>query len=396
MYDGGAYNGVNNSGGKKPVSNKLLNLLLIVIMVAVIAVSSVGIYKWLGTSGEAASTSPETSTTAEEQETAESSTSIEADISGYDLNVLPSEVAAKVIPSVVCIQNYQQSMGGNYFGMGYSSDEIQLYAEGSGIVYSSDGYIITNAHVVSGASLLKVVMSTGETYEAELIGKDEDTDLALIKIEATGLIVANLGDSDNLAVGEFVMAVGNPGGLEFSSSVTFGIVSAKDRPLEIEDGYTMDTIQTDAAINPGNSGGALVNMDGEVVGICSAKYVATGYEGLGFAITINEALPIIEDLQQYGSVQNRSMIGVSGMIVDSLMARQYNMVEGFYVKSLLNTSAGNLAAGDIITKIEDVAITSQSDIKTAIKDKKPGTQITVTYWRNGSTATTTLTLIDAS
>jgi serine protease Do len=390
MYDEGAYNG----GGKKPSTNKLLNVLLIIIMVAVIAVSSVGIYKWLGNEGTAA-TIPSQSVGATSQETTQgSSSSSAANISGYNLDVLPSEVAAKVIPSVVCIQNYQQATGGNFWGMGYSaSEEPALYAEGSGIVYSSDGYIITNAHVVEGATLLKVVLSSGDTYEATLVGKDEDTDLALIKVDATGLTVADLGDAESLAVGDFVLAVGNPGGLEFSSSVAFGIVSAKDRPLEIEGGYTMDTIQTDAAINPGNSGGALVNMKGQVVGICSAKYVATGYEGLGFAITINEALPIIKDLQTYGSVQNRSMLGVGGMIIDSLMARQYNMTEGFYIKSISNSSAGDLASGDIITAIDGNAITSQSDIKNAIQNKTPGAQIAVEYWRNGKTASTTLTLL---
>ncbi len=390
MCDGGAY----NNNGKRPGKNGLLTVLMIIMMTAVIAVSSIGIYKWLnGEEAEVISSAQASENTGDETNK-ESDTTV--NISGYDLDILPSEVAAKVIPSVVCIQNYQQITSGSYFGMNNNSGEIELYAEGSGIVYSGDGYIITNAHVVEDASLLKVVLSTGEIYEAELIGIDEDTDLALIKIEAAGLNVAEFGDSDSLAAGDFVMAVGNPGGLEFSSSVTFGIVSAKDRPLEIEGGYTMNTIQTDAAINPGNSGGALVNMDGQVVGICSAKYVATGYEGLGFAITINEAFPIIEDLKEYGSVQNRSMLGITGTIVDELMAERYNMVEGFYIHSIANSNVGDLTAGDIITSIDGNAVITQSDIKNAIQNKEPGTEVTVEYWRNGQTYTTQLSLVAAS
>lgn len=207
------------------------------------------------------------------------------------------EVAAKVIPSVVCIQNYQQSdlqqglstQGWGRNSYGDSSEEsseedsaVSPASEGSGIIATSDGYIITNAHVVDGADSLKVITSDGQTYEAELIGSDSMTDLAVIKIEATGLTAAEFGSSDDLVVADPVIAIGNPGGLQFNSTVTIGYVSALNRSVtNSETGYTMECIQTDAAINPGNSGGALVNMYGQVIGINSSKIVATGYEGLG-------------------------------------------------------------------------------------------------------------------
>lgn len=377
-------------------SQTFLRVFAILVMAIVLVVLSISIYN--AVSGPAPSNSPlpeSSAQTANSNNPPDEQTSIPKTINGYNLDVLPSEVAAKVVPSVVCIQNYQKASQGGFWGMEQSS-EVAVAAEGSGIVYTKDGYIITNAHVVSGAELLKVVLSNDEVYEAKLIGIDEDTDLALIKIESSNLTPADLGSVEELAVGDFVMAVGNPGGLEFGSSVTLGIVSAKNRPLEIEDGYTMSTIQTDAAINPGNSGGALVNMQGEVIGINSAKYVATGYEGLGFAITIDEALPIIEQLKEHGKIANRGMLGINGGILDSVMAGRYELVEGFYVHSISNSNAGDLQKGDVITKIDDIKITSQSDMKKAIQNKAAGASVTITYWRAGSERTTQLVLTNAS
>lgn len=386
--------GAKPSGG---AGKKALTILLVLAMVAVIAFSSIGIYKLIveekrqnesETSGTAIGTEQQSG----EKETGETTVKV----SGYDFDIVPSQVAAKVIPSVVCIQNYQQTQSQYPFAQTLSKDEqLTLAAEGSGIVYTEDGYIITNAHVVANSSLLKVVLDNDEVYEATLVGMDEDTDLALLKIEADDLTPIELGNYEELAVGDFVMAVGNPGGLEFSSSVTFGIVSAKDRLLDIDGGYTMNTIQTDAAINPGNSGGALVNMDGQLVGINSAKYVATGYEGLGFSITIDEALPIIEDLKTYGEVKGRSRLGVSGMIIDSLVANRYGLKEGFYVNEVTNTNAGALAAGDVITTVDGTAITSESDIKNILQKKEAGDTVAIQYWRNGAYGETELTLISA-
>lgn len=385
-------------GGKPAGSStgkKLVSALLVLAIMAVTAFSAIGIYK-LSTEKRTA-TQPAASEVSGGNAAGSSGTAGgTVNISGYDLDIVPSQVAAKVIPSVVCIQNYQQSQSQLPFAQTLSGEEqLTLAAEGSGIVYTEDGYIITNAHVVENSSLLKVVLNNEEVYEAKLIGSDPDTDLALLKIEATGLTPIEIGDYDALAVGDFVMAVGNPGGMEFSSSVTFGIVSAKDRPMDIDGGYTMNTIQTDAAINPGNSGGALVNMDGKLVGINSAKYVATGYEGLGFSITVEEALPIVESLKEYGEVKGRSRLGVTGMIIDELVANRYGLTPGFYVNEVTNENAGTLKAGDVITAVDGAEVSSESDIKNALQKKQAGDSVTIKYWRSGAQQETQLVLISA-
>lgn len=385
-------------GGKPAGSStgkKLVSALLVLAIMAVTAFSAIGIYK-LSTEKRTA-TQPAASEVSGGNAAGSSGTAGgTVNISGYDLDIVPSQVAAKVIPSVVCIQNYQQSQSQLPFAQALSGEEqLTLAAEGSGIVYTEDGYIITNAHVVENSSLLKVVLNNEEVYEAKLIGSDADTDLALLKIEATGLTPIEIGDYDALAVGDFVMAVGNPGGMEFSSSVTFGIVSAKDRPMDIDGGYTMNTIQTDAAINPGNSGGALVNMDGKLVGINSAKYVATGYEGLGFSITVEEALPIVESLKEYGEVKGRSRLGVTGMIIDELVANRYGLTPGFYVNEVTNENAGTLKAGDVITAVDGAEVSSESDIKNALQKKQAGDSVTIKYWRSGAQQETQLVLISA-
>ena len=385
-------------GGKPAGSSagkKLISALLVLAIMAVTAFSAIGIYK-LSTEKRTA-TQPAASEVSGGNAAGSSGTAGgTVNISGYDLDIVPSQVAAKVIPSVVCIQNYQQSQSQLPFAQTLSGEEqLTLAAEGSGIVYTEDGYIITNAHVVENSSLLKVVLNNEEVYEAKLIGSDADTDLALLKIEATGLTPIEIGDYDALAVGDFVMAVGNPGGMEFSSSVTFGIVSAKDRPMDIDGGYTMNTIQTDAAINPGNSGGALVNMDGKLVGINSAKYVATGYEGLGFSITVEEALPIVESLKEYGEVKGRSRLGVTGMIIDELVANRYGLTPGFYVNEVTNENAGTLKAGDVITAVDGAEVSSESDIKNALQKKQAGDSVTIKYWRSGAQQETQLVLISA-
>lgn len=319
----------------------------------------------------------------------------------------PQEVAKKVIPSVVCIQNYQRSNNNSmfFFGGGAQSgdagDEVSPVSEGSGIIATSDGYIITNAHVVEGASSLKVILSDGTSYEAQLVGSDSITDLAVIKIDATGLQAAEFGSSGDLEVGDSVMAIGNPGGLELSSSVTQGIVSALNRQItNSETGYTMDCIQTDTAINPGNSGGALVNMYGQVVGINSSKIVAEGYEGLGFAIPIDDAQSVISNLKEYGYVKDRAVLGITGQYLDSMSARFYGLTSGMYVASISNESVSNagITQGCIITKIDDTDITSSSTITSYVSKLKPGDTVTLTVVNDltGRTFTADVTLVQAS
>ena len=321
------------------------------------------------------------------------------------------EVAAKVLPSVVCIQNYQQAsfqQGLSMQGWGNNQNstqqetrdsEVSPTSEGSGIIATSDGYIITNAHVVDGADSLKVITSDGKTYEAELIGSDSMTDLAVIKVDAEGLTAAEFGSSSDLVVADPVIAIGNPGGLQ--SSVTVGYVSALNRPVTSSDtGYTMNCIQTDAAINPGNSGGALVNMYGQVIGINSSKIVATGYEGLGFAIPIDDALPIISNLKDYGYVKDRAMLGISGQYLDSWTANFYGLPSGMYVAEVNNESVSDAGVqqGDVITKIDDEEITSANTISNYIAKKKPGDEVTLTITRGltNKTFTCKVTLTEST
>ncbi len=336
------------------------------------------------------------------------------------------EVAQKVIPSVVCIQNFTKTArnasyqngaadGTAFFSFGNddgsdsesgdngndSGTAVSPTSEGSGIIATSDGYIVTNAHVVSGASSLKVILSSGKTYEAKLIGSDSVTDLALVKIDATGLTAATFGSSNDLKVADTVLAIGNPNGEELSSTVTVGYISALNREItNSETGYTMKAIQTDAAINPGNSGGALVNMKGQVIGINSSKIAATGYEGLGFAIPIDTAQPIISELKAYGYVKDRAALGITGQYLDSMTARFYNMPTGMYVASVSSSyvSAAGIQKGDIITKIDGKSVTSQSSITSVVTAKKPGETVTLSVTRplTGQTFTATVKLTQAT
>lgn len=299
-----------------------------------------------------------------------------------------SEIAEKVIPSVVGIENYQKATGGGILGdfttEDESSSELSPQSEGSGVIATSDGYIITNAHVVEGADTLKVVLYDGTTYTAQLVGSDSVTDLALLKIDATGLTAAEFGDSDSLQVGDSVAAVGNPGGLQFSSSCTYGHISALNREItNSEYGYSMDCIQVDAAINPGNSGGALVNEYGQVVGITSSKIVDTSFEGIGFAIPVNTVQDIITDLMNYGYVKDRAMLGITGQYLDASTARFYGLTEGWYVAEVNNESAqkAGLQKGDVITKVNGTDVNSSTVLSNLLTKKKPGDTVTLTVYR---------------
>lgn len=305
------------------------------------------------------------------------------------------DIAAKLTPSVVCIQNYQVTQNYGFMQTDTSDSSVSPASEGSGIIMSEDGYIITNAHVVEGATSLKVMTSDGETYEAQLIGSDTVTDLAVVKIDATGLTAAEFGSSEDLRVADKVMAIGNPGGHELSSSVTIGYVSALNRAIANNTtGYTMEYIQTDAAINPGNSGGALINEYGQVVGINSAKISATGYEGLGFAIPIDTAQPIISDLIQYGYVKDRAVLGISGQFIDSMTGRFYGLPQGEYVAQLNSSEAqaSGLQVGDVITAIDNQQLDSESTLRSAILSKKPGDTVTLQVYRSSTQQSTTVEL----
>ena len=282
------------------------------------------------------------------------------------------EIAEKVKPSVVGIVQYQRS------------NTIAASGEGSGIIMSDDGYIVTNAHVVSGADGIKVVLENNEEYEASIIGIDTQTDIAVIKINADNLACASFGDSSQLKVGESVVAIGNPGGLEFAGSVTKGIVSALDRPIRSEVGYTMNCIQTDAAISPGNSGGPLVNSYGQVVGITSSKIAETDYEGIGFAIPIAQAKPVIDELIKNGRVTGRVKLGITIQEIDSVAADVYGMPSGILVISTepdSDVANKGVVPGDIITEVNGQSVSSLADVRAIIDGDKPGDIIQLTVFR---------------
>lgn len=263
----------------------------------------------------------------------------------------------------------------------YSMQTFQEIGEGTGIISSEDGYIITNAHVIEEADSVKVILSDETEYQAKIVGSDSKTDLAVLKIEATGLTPATFGTSKEAVVGEEVIAIGNAAGL--SNSVTKGIISELNRDIS-SNGYGLKAIQTDAAINPGNSGGPLVNMYGQVVGITSSKYVGTGYEGIGFAISIDEALPLIEQLVSYGYITDRAELGISGSYISESTAYMYGLQPGIYVKSIDATSAAatsELKEYDIITEIDGVKMDSFDAVSTVLSGKKPGDTVKVTVYR---------------
>lgn len=279
-------------------------------------------------------------------------------------------------------------------------------ASGSGIIISEDGYILTNNHVVDStssntssfyeveeASKVIVTLYNDDTeYEAEIVGTDSQTDLAVIKIDKTGLTAAELGDSDGVQVGEFVMAVGNPLGL--SSSVTSGIVSAVNREVTDSEGNTYNTIQTDASINAGNSGGALVNSQGQVIGVNTLKLSGSDVEGVGFAIPINSTKDISDQLIKYSKVK-RPYMGIGGIDLDEETAKANNLVVGVYVKQIEDFSAAEKAGlriGDVITEVDGQKITTMDEINEIKNSKNIGDTITLKVYRDGSTKELSLTL----
>lgn len=289
---------------------------------------------------------------------------------------------------------------GDLFGGGQQQQpQVQKQrATGSGVIISTDGYIVTNNHVVEGADELLVKLNNKQEYKARIIGLDKNTDLALIKIEGSGFPAIPIGSSETLRLGEWVLAVGNP--FNLTSTVTAGIVSAKSRSLT---GGIESFIQTDAAINSGNSGGALVNVKGELVGINSMIYSQTGvYAGYGFAIPTTIMNKVVEDLKKYGTVQ-RALIGIVGGDVSSYIEEQrqkdkevnLGTFEGVYVREVTSDGAahdGGLQAGDIITSINGKKTTGIAQLQEAVAAHRPGDQISVTYLRDKVSKTTRLTL----
>ena len=263
---------------------------------------------------------------------------------------------------------------------------------GSGVILTEDGYIVTNHHVIDGASTIKVRLSNGQTYTATLTGTDEKTDLAVVKINASDLTAAKLADSSSVRVGDFVIAIGNPLG-ELGGTVTEGIISAKDREITI-DGEAMTLLQTSAAVNPGNSGGGLFNLNGELVGVVNAKSSGEDIEGLAFAIPANTVKEITQELIQYGYVTGRPQLGISvAQITKPGMGWQtYYSTPGLYITQ---SSANNgLKAGDRIIQIDGTAINNAADVSTVLNRHSVGDVVKVVVSRDGKEVTISVKLTE--
>lgn len=308
------------------------------------------------------------------------------------------EIAAQVGPSVVGVINktkvqpqryYDPFSGRYYYSADENTDEMVEQGSGSGIIISTDGYIVTNQHVIDGAQEVSIILNTGDEITAQIIGQDVKTDLAVLKIDTDKtLAAAVLGDSTSVQVGELAVAIGNPMGQEFSGSVTAGIISAVNRTMTIEN-RTYNLLQTDAAINSGNSGGALINQYGEVIGINSVKLSESGVEGMGFAIAISEAKPIIDDLMSNGYVTGRPLVGIS------VQETKY----GLFVASVQENSGAadaGLQEGDLIISVDGQKVSSTTEINDLRDQKKPGDTMAFRVLRDGEQIDANVVLTESS
>lgn len=299
-----------------------------------------------------------------------------------------SEIVKKTADSVVEISTESVVTGS------FAQQYVQQGA-GSGVIISQDGYILTNNHVINGANSVKVRLRDGTEYDATIIGSDSDNDIALLKVSATGLSPATFGDSNSLAVGDYVVAIGNPLG-ELGGTVTDGIISALARKVTIED-TQMTLLQTNAQVNPGNSGGGLFNANGELVGIVNAKQSATEVEGIAFAIPINNLLDILSDLKEYGYVTGKVDLGIDFTDITSDETAFYYGVNqtGCYVLSVdsgSNAEKAGVTRGDLVTKVNDTDVSSSSDITAALEKAEVGDTVTFTVSRRGTSKTISFVL----
>ncbi|ADG81062.1 HtrA2 peptidase [Thermincola ferriacetica] len=308
------------------------------------------------------------------------------------------EIAEKVGPAVVSVESRWKVAGGfDFFGF-HSQDVAQ--GVGSGVIFDERGYIVTNYHVISSektgqlADEIAISLADGRQVPVKLVGYDAQTDLAVLKTNEKNLPIAKFGSSKRLKVGELAVAIGSPSGLEFARSVTVGVISGLNRTLELDE-RTFSLIQTDAAINPGNSGGALVNSRGEVVGINSVKLSAPGIEGMGFAIPIDDALPIIEDIINYGHVK-RPWIGIKGWALNAIDAKANNVPQGVVIEEVVNGGPADKAGirpGDILTKVNGKQITEFNVLTDVVQKQKIGSKITIEVYSTKDKSTRKVTVV---
>lgn len=307
--------------------------------------------------------------------------------------------AEKTVNAVVHVKNtsIQKNSISSWFGYYYGEgDREKRIGTGSGVIVSPDGLIITNYHVIEDASEIEVTSNKNKTYKAEIIGADPNTDLAVLKIKTDETLpFIPFGDSENAMIGEWVLAVGNP--FNLNSTVTAGIISAKSRDLDEMDSKNQSFIQTDAAVNMGNSGGALVNTDGELIGINTAiSSITGGFVGYSFAVPSNIVRKVFEDLIEYGNVQ-KGLLGVSGSALNTELAEKYDVSEtqGFLIGEVIEgmgAAEAGLKSGDIIKKVDDVKINSFSDLTGYLSTKRPGENVEVFFRREGQKNKITVTL----
>ena len=387
----------------EPPRKKKHNVLPIILgMIAVLIIGGVagglGIYAYMGGFDKAEVTTAPEETIEEsivseaeelppiETESAFNTTTIEIKTNSAANDLTPQDVFENYVNAVVAIAN--EATATNIFG------QVSATAStGSGMIISSDGYILTNNHVVEGAEHLTVTMTSGEEYEATIIGGDSDNDVALIKIDAVDLPTVSIGDSNTIQVGEQVCAIGNPLG-ELTNTLTVGYVSALDREIN-EDETPINMFQTDCAINSGNSGGPIFDMNGNVIGITTAKYSAStstgaSIEGIGFCIPINDAMDIVADLLEYGYVRGRASLGISCQSIPSTVTQYYNFPTGIYVYSVDEGSAAEAAGlqkGDIITAMDGTEVSTVAELKGLLREYTAGDQVTLTVFRSESMST---------
>ncbi len=422
----------NNSSPKKPKKHTGLKVIAFVLSMVVVGGGSVQVYKYMNAdklqvSDFDSNSDTEPSKALVQQSLPESSVTTSAEsedipslidiASRTDAKSLP-DIVDTIMPSVVGVASTFEytpdysSMGGWGWGFGtpQQAETQEIHATGTGIVMSEDGYIITNAHVICDdseyncgeATEVSVVFSDESEHDAKIIAYDTETDLAVLKVNETGLTPAEFGDSDDLRVGELVIAVGNPLGFELFGSVTSGIVSAKNRKIDINE-KSMTLIQTDAAINSGNSGGPLLNSSGQVIGINSAKmsssYGSASVEGLGFAIPIDDAKVIIDDLINYKYVKGRPQIGISTVDVTESVSRYYDIPLGVYVQDVQEGGSADLAGiqkGDVIIDADGEPITTAEELNTIKNNHKAGETLKLTITRAGEDMQIELVLQEAN
>ena len=394
--------GPNGQPPKKPKKKLSKGVIAIIVVVVVCVACAVGgiIY---GLTRPAGSDSTGTTNPSAGASVQSSDSAPETDGSG---NLTTVGVVSKVMDSCVGITVYtNQSQAGSLFDYFYSnentaSSEPVVSGEGSGVLMYEDTdkgltYVLTCAHVIKDGVKFTVTANDGTEYDATMVGYDEQTDIGVLAIKATGLQIAEFGDSGDIQIGEDIIAIGNPGGMEYANSVTKGIVSGLDRPISSDIGYDNLCIQVDAAINPGNSGGALFNMQGQVIGINSSKIAATDYEGIGFAIPSNTAVDNANSIIQNGYVAGRAQIGIQYValanfsnaesIVKALDDLGYKDAEGTIVIDSVNEDSDladeDIRQYDMIVAVDDKVLTSTDVLTSVLSDKKPGDTIKLTVAR---------------